>query len=153
MNEISAKFVEDTRVKDSYSDSIDSEVVSEKNIIAVVHNSKSDFAHGIATVFEIALEQIDLREVEDWVFWRQFVKRNRGLREVDEGQVVFRCFGVGFEREVGLVFYLLGGCGEIADCAFVGGAECPVARFDHLSEVFDLAGVLVLPMFGLLYSD
>ena len=51
VNEICPELVEDTGVKDSHFYAVDTKVVAEKDVVAIFHNSESNFAHCIPTVF------------------------------------------------------------------------------------------------------
>ena len=79
MDKICTEFMENTCVENTNGNAVGSEIESKEDVEAVVHDSVSDFAHGVATVFEITLEQMDFSEVNDWVLWPEFVKRNGDL--------------------------------------------------------------------------
>jgi len=59
MDIICTEFVENTCVKNTDGDTVGSEIESKEDVEAVGHDSESDFAHGVAAVFEITLEQMD----------------------------------------------------------------------------------------------
>ena len=59
--------VEDARVQDSDAHAVHSHVRSEEDVPAVIHDSEPALAHRVARVLQVALEEIDLSRVHDWV--------------------------------------------------------------------------------------
>ena len=153
MDKIGAELVEDTRVEESDSDAINSEVVAKQHIVAIFHNSESNLAHCVATVFQVTLEEIDFAEVEDWVFRRQHVEWYCCLRELENLEVAFGWRITYSKRKICLIVDLFGGERQVSDCSFIGCAERPITCLSYLFEILDLAGVFVLPVLGLLHSD
>lgn len=71
--------MEDSSVQEADTDSIASEVHSEHDVKAVIHDSESDLAHDIATIFKVTLVKVNLTEVLNWVFRTQSFKWNAFL--------------------------------------------------------------------------
>ena len=63
VNEILTKLVEDSCIKNSYADTVDSQEVSQQNIETVFHYSEPNTAHGIAAVLQVCLKKVNLAEV------------------------------------------------------------------------------------------
>ena len=104
MDVISAKLVENACIKNPDLYPVDSQVKSDQDIEAIFHDSKPQFAHGIAAVLQVAFEQVYLTEMEDWVIRRKQLKWNLGLWRCHDFKMV--CAGILLEVElqVGFVF-------------------------------------------------
>jgi hypothetical protein len=76
---ICAELVEDTSVKNADSNSINSKEKPQQDIKAVLHYPKPDFVHRVPTVVKIALKQVYLAKVEDWVFRRKHAEVDGGF--------------------------------------------------------------------------
>ena len=68
--------VEHACVQDTDTHAIDSNVRAQQDIPAVVHDSESTYAHGIAGIFQITLEQVDLPTLGDRVVLAESMIRN-----------------------------------------------------------------------------
>ena len=68
--------MEQSSVHDANTHTVYSDVGAEEDIPAVVHNSKSTLAHGVARVLQVALKQVDLASVHDRIFRAESVERD-----------------------------------------------------------------------------
>ena len=72
-NIVCAELMVDASVEHSHSHAVHANVVPEQDEEGVAHDSEAHLAEGVATVLEVALEQVELAEVQDRVVLAQFV--------------------------------------------------------------------------------
>ena len=108
VNEVLSEFVENTRVNNSHTHAIHSQVVSQQNVEAIVHHSESHSAQCIATVLQICFEEIDLTKMFDRILRREHLERNCGLRRGDETELTRRSFFIMVDFQTCIVRHTLG---------------------------------------------
>lgn len=67
-NIICTKFVVDTRVKNSYTHVIYSQIVPHEEEKTIFHGSKSNHRHHVSAIFQVTFEQVLLPIVQNFIF-------------------------------------------------------------------------------------
>jgi hypothetical protein len=153
VNEVLTKLMEDPGIKYARHDTVDSDIVSQEHIEAVVHHSEPDLAHGVPTVFKVTLELEDLSEVQDWVFRTKQFERNGGFWHLNNRDVISLSFRISLQLQASFIAYLFHSFRKVTNCTFIGSAVSPITCLGHFLVILNLARIFIFPETGLLYLN